>query len=94
MNKRYAIWRGLIWRLVLVVAIAAIFGLVELVGHLLAGADLLKLSLRDSPLPTSQALPLYLALHALVVAIIVGCWAAWRRFQRRKPPDRGWQPPR
>ena len=42
MNKRYAIWRGLIWRLVLVVAIAAIFGLVELVGHLLAGADLLR----------------------------------------------------
>jgi hypothetical protein len=93
-NERYGIWRGIRWRLLMVVGSAAILGLIDLVGHLLLGSDLLALSSRESPLPTSQAFPLYLAVLAVAVAIGVGCVAAWRLLRRRKPPDRGWQPPR
>ena len=94
MNERHGIWRAIRWRLLLSVGTAAILGLVDLVGHLLFGSDLLALSSRDSPLPTSQAFPLYLAVLAVSVAIGAGCVAAWRRLRRREPPDRGWQPPR
>ncbi|MEA2501114.1 MAG: hypothetical protein QOH66_1621 [Actinomycetota bacterium] len=94
MNERYGIWRGLRWRLLMRVGFAAILGLIDLVGHLLFGSDLLALSSRQSPLPTSQAFPLYLAVLAVAVAIGLGCVAAWRRFQRRKRPAPRWQPPR
>ena len=93
MNERRGIWGRLRWRLLMLVGFAAIFGLIDLVGHLLFGSDLLRLSSRESPLPTSKAFPLYLAVLAVAVAIGVGCVTAWRRFQRRKPPDRGWRPP-
>ncbi len=94
MNERYGIWRGIRWRLLMLLGSAAILGLIDLAGHLLLGSDLLALSSRDSPLPTSQALPLHLAVLAVAVAIGVGCVAAWRRLRRREPPDRGWRPPR
>ena len=93
MTGRYDVWRGLRWRLLMLVGFAAILGLIDLVGHLLSRSDLLSLSSRDSPLPTSQAFPLYLAVLALAVAIGVGCVAAWRRFQRRKRPAPRWEPP-
>jgi hypothetical protein len=93
-KERYGVWRGLRWRLLVIVGAAAIFGLIDLVGHLLFGSDLLALSSRDSPLPTSQAFPLYLAVLAVAAAIAVGCVAAWRRFQRRKRPTPKWEPPR
>ena len=94
MNERYGIWRRIRWRLLLLAGVAAILGLIDLASHLAFGVDVLKLSSRESPLPTSQAFPLYLAVLAVAAAIGVGCVAAWRRLKRRKPPDRGWQPPR
>jgi hypothetical protein len=93
MKGRHDVWRGLRWRLLMLVGFAAILGLIDLVGHLLFRLDLLSLSSRDSPLPTSQAFPLYLAVLAVAVAIGVGCVAAWRRFQRRKRPAPRWEPP-
>jgi len=95
-NERYGIWRGIRWRLLLLVGFAAAFGLIDLAGHLVFGVDVWELSSsRRSPLPTSQALPLYLLVLALVAAIGAGCWGIWRWLQRRnRPAPPRWQPPR
>ena len=94
MNERYGIWRGIRWRLLFIGGTAAILSLIDLVGHLIFGVDVLQRSSRESPLPTSQAFPLYLAVLAVAVAISAGCVAAWRRFRRREPRDQRWEPPR
>ena len=94
MNGRYGIWRRIRQRLLLIGGTAAILSLIDLVGHLIFGVDVLQRSSRESPLPTSQAFPLFLAVLAVAVAIGAACVAAWQRLRRREPPDRGWQPPR
>ena len=95
MNERSGIWRSIRWRLLLLVGVAAILGLIDLLSHLVFGVDVLKLSSRESPLPTSQALPLFLLVLALVAAIGAGGWGIWRWLQRRnRPAPRRWQPPR
>jgi hypothetical protein len=94
MNERYGIWRGIRRWLLLILGYVAILGFIDLAGHLIFGVDVVRLSSRESPLPTSQAFPLHLAVLAVAVAIGTGCVAAWRRLRRREPPDRGWQPPR